>query len=264
MIARLLVFWALLGCALLTLWSGMAHAGSATLTWNKGPEADIAGTKVYLREEGSGYGAPMSTIAGKDLVTALVNVPDKPVARTVYFSITFYDTSGNESGKSNEVSKLFAGSVVHQPMVAPVLTTTAQPDTSITITWPAGPDGLGGEAKIDVRMALAPLSWGSAISTTCAVSPCTITGLTPGTPHEFQAIFYYGVMNQGAVFGPMGAPLAVSTKTTLSLPPTGPLPPTGLTVTQDTIDHVTVVAQAVDCPNVTTSTIRQFTVECVR
>lgn len=261
----LLVLWTVLFSVVMAFLAGASHAGSATLTWTKGPETDIAGAKLYMREEGASYGAPMSTIVGKDIVTIMVNIPEKPLARKVYFTLTFYDTSDNESGFSNEVNKLIAGApvVVHPQMVKPVLTTTAQTEISVTLTWPAGPDGIGGVAKIDIRFAVAPLNWGSATSTTCTVSPCTITGLTKGTAYQFQGIYYRGIPNQSSVFGPMGSPLSVSTK---DLPP---LPPAGLTISKNTIDQVIVVAKVQDCRQITTEPViggatHQIVLNCIR
>jgi hypothetical protein len=77
-------------------------AGTATLTWNANTESDVAGYKVY-RGTGSGtYGAPLTTLPKtmtSYTATGLQN------GTTYFFVITAYDSSGNESTYSNEVSK---------------------------------------------------------------------------------------------------------------------------------------------------------------
>jgi len=79
-----------------------AAASTATLTWNTNTESDLAGYKVY-RGAGSGnYGAPLATLPKTTtsyIATGLQN------GTTYFFVITAYDSSGNESTFSNEVSK---------------------------------------------------------------------------------------------------------------------------------------------------------------
>jgi hypothetical protein len=77
-------------------------AGTATLTWNASTESDLTGYKVY-RGTGSGtYGAPLATLPKTTTnytATGLQN------GTTYFFVITAYDSAGNESTYSNEVSK---------------------------------------------------------------------------------------------------------------------------------------------------------------
>jgi len=77
-------------------------AGTAALTWNASTESDLTGYKVY-RGTGSGtYGAPIATLPRTTTnytATGLQN------GTTYFFVITAYDSAGNESTYSNEVSK---------------------------------------------------------------------------------------------------------------------------------------------------------------
>lgn len=88
-----------------------ALAGSATLSWDPNTEPDLAGYKIY-------YGtSPRTGTDPKicDLCGYLdrVNVGNVTTytfnnltnGQTYYFSVTAYDTSGNESAFSNQVSK---------------------------------------------------------------------------------------------------------------------------------------------------------------
>ena len=77
-------------------------ASTATLTWNAGTESDLAGYKVYRGTASGTYGAPLATLPKtitSHTATGLQN------GTTYFFVITAYDTAGNESAYSNEVSK---------------------------------------------------------------------------------------------------------------------------------------------------------------
>jgi Viral BACON domain len=77
-------------------------AGTATLAWNAGTDSDLAGYKVYRGTASGTYGAPLTTLPKTTTnytVTGLQN------GTTYFFVITAYDSAGNESTYSNEVSK---------------------------------------------------------------------------------------------------------------------------------------------------------------
>ncbi len=83
-----------------------AWAGGAILSWNPNPERDLAGYRVYYGESSSPH--------AKVVDVGLTSTPDSPVytvndlveGKTYFFAVTAYDSAGNESGLSNEVSKL--------------------------------------------------------------------------------------------------------------------------------------------------------------
>jgi uncharacterized protein YjdB len=102
--------------------------------------------------------------------------------------------------------------------------------TSVTLSFTQVNDGTGQPAKYNVRYAVAPISWGSATSTTngtCATPvagtatgsqlSCTVLGLTPATNYGFQLVAFRGTMNLNAVYGPLSN--TVSATTTASEPP---------------------------------------------
>ncbi len=84
-----------------TLTLTASTAGTATLTWNANTETDVAGYKIYRATASGAYGAPVATI---DKVTSYV-ASDLQTGTTYFFVITAFDTAGNESAFSNEVSK---------------------------------------------------------------------------------------------------------------------------------------------------------------
>ena len=112
-----------------------AWAVNATLTWTPSttyldgtPLTDLAGFKVYYGTASNTY--TQAVDAG---LTATPSIPTYTVnnlmtGETYYFAVTAYDTSGNESSYSNEVSKSFG-----------VTTTPTTTTTSTTLdTTPPG------------------------------------------------------------------------------------------------------------------------------
>ncbi|HJT21836.1 MAG TPA: fibronectin type III domain-containing protein, partial [Nitrospira sp.] len=82
---------------------------SATLTWspvstdaNGNPDSTIAGYKVYRATASGAYGGPIATLQGN--VTSYIS-SGLQVGTTYFFVVTAYDSAGNESQHSNEVSK---------------------------------------------------------------------------------------------------------------------------------------------------------------
>ncbi len=82
--------------------ASIVFAGDAVLSWDANTEADLAGYKVYHGTASGDYGIPIDignqttyTVSGLDLGEH-------------YFAVSAYDTSGNESGVSTEVSKIFS------------------------------------------------------------------------------------------------------------------------------------------------------------
>ncbi len=89
-----------------------SQAGQATLTWDANTEADLAGYKVYYGTSPSSYNTSINI---GNVTTYSLTLND---GATYYFAVTAYDTSNNESGYSNKVSKSLG--VTNQPPVATI------------------------------------------------------------------------------------------------------------------------------------------------
>jgi len=74
--------------------------GTATLTWNANTEPDLAGYKVYVGTASGVYGPPITV---GNMTTYQVN--SLTIGTTYFFVVTAYNTSGTESGYSNEANK---------------------------------------------------------------------------------------------------------------------------------------------------------------
>lgn len=73
------------------------------MSWTSNSEADLAGYKLYVGTAPGHY-----AYAGSPFVIGLMGsytVSGLPMGQTYYFAISAFDSSGNESGLSSEVSK---------------------------------------------------------------------------------------------------------------------------------------------------------------
>lgn len=102
----------------LLLIPALSLAQTVTLAWDAvttnvdgTPVTDLAGYRVYMAYTSIADDAPkIDAVADvpADQMTAVADVGPLPSpGATVYFRATAYDTSGNESGYSNEVSRDF-------------------------------------------------------------------------------------------------------------------------------------------------------------
>ncbi len=84
----------------LTVNTATTSTSSATLSWVLNKETDLSGYKLYVGTHSGVYNAPIDV--GK---VATYQVTNLTKGITYYFSITAYDSAGNESTPSAEVSK---------------------------------------------------------------------------------------------------------------------------------------------------------------
>ena len=84
---------------ILSLLVPAAHAGDVTVAWDPNPEPEVAGYKIYFGTTPGSYTVSMN--AGN--ITSMV-ISGLETGVTYYFAAVAYDSSGNESGFSNEIS----------------------------------------------------------------------------------------------------------------------------------------------------------------
>ena len=109
--------------------------------------------------------------------------------------------------------------VVVKPAAIPSMATSdIQPKSAvITVAIPEG-------AKVDVRFGRSPMSWGSAAHAICnEAGRCELLDLEPGTDYDYQGVPYFGVMNEGAIYGPL-SDVKTFTTATIPVPPPPPAP----------------------------------------
>ena len=79
--------------------TGSNGAGTISLAWDANPSSGIAGYKVYYGTSSGDY--PTVINVGDTTTYTISNLHS---GHTYYLAVTVYDTSGNESGYSNEIS----------------------------------------------------------------------------------------------------------------------------------------------------------------
>ena len=80
--------------------AGIAQAATVQVTWNPNTEPDLSGYKLYHGTASGQYGEPVDV----GNVTEHVMEITPQHGATYYFALTAYDTSGNESGYSDEAT----------------------------------------------------------------------------------------------------------------------------------------------------------------
>lgn len=91
---------------LISLFPAMGFAGSAILRWKQNSDSDLAGYRIYFGTRSRSYGPYVPV--GKEVTSYKLNGLSE--GKTYYFALTAVDKSGNESGYSNEVSKVISAS----------------------------------------------------------------------------------------------------------------------------------------------------------
>ncbi len=90
----------------LILWSTVSHAAPVNLAWDAVTDADLAGYRVYQTTVSGQY----TFGSGNEVVqipagTEVAQV-DVPIDETYFWVVTAFDTTGNETGPSNEVMQV--------------------------------------------------------------------------------------------------------------------------------------------------------------
>jgi len=85
-----------------TLTVSAPTTSSATLTWSPNTDSNLAGYKVYRATASGVYGAALTTVPAGTLTYQATGLSANT---TYFFVITAYNSAGNESSFSNEVSK---------------------------------------------------------------------------------------------------------------------------------------------------------------
>lgn len=107
----------LLTCAMLLALCSAAWGVTLTVMWDANTEADLAGYRLYQSDTAGQYTygedhAIATTLAGTEIITV------KDIADgTHHWVLTAYDTSGNESGPSNEVTKIIDSTAPNAPRI---------------------------------------------------------------------------------------------------------------------------------------------------
>lgn len=106
-----------------------SSTASIDLAWNRNPEPNVAGYKVYYGQASHLYSEHQE--AGNNTSATVANLM---IGTTYYFVLTAYDSNTFESGFSNEVAQMAGASPTPTATVAPTPTATIAPNPSPTIS----------------------------------------------------------------------------------------------------------------------------------
>lgn len=197
----------------------LSHA-SSTLSWDCNPPAGpgVAETKDFtVQKTIDGVTTTLGTVPQPVPCTGkltLIDPVDIPAGKSAIYSVWANSPTGIKSAVVT-VTKTVA-----LPPIGPMTVMLGKiTDTSITFTYT-----LPTNTKPSIRIMVVGQNWGQGTVVECPASPCTATGLTPGTKYELGAIPYEGVLGQNPRYGTFIANLPFVTVATI--PPT----PTGFTV----------------------------------
>lgn len=96
--------YVLVGLVLLLIATATSYAGdkSVTLEWDANTEEDLAGYRVFCRQAGQSYNYGTPNWEGAEITCTISGLADNAA---YHFVARAFDTSGNESGDSNEVMR---------------------------------------------------------------------------------------------------------------------------------------------------------------
>jgi hypothetical protein len=108
-----------------------------TITWTPNSEADLKGYRVYASPTSRGYkkGSPSLDVPATQN-TAKCSALNLPSPGVYFFGLTAYDTTGNESEFSNEMSRNI-GEIITAPLAYVTRVQTDADGATVTISGPA-------------------------------------------------------------------------------------------------------------------------------
>jgi len=131
----------LVGMIIILVGSVSVFAGEVTLTWTPPttnadgtPLTDLGGYKVYYGTASGKYTKSIDVGDGGGSSVKTYRVTHLAEGLTYFFAVTAYDTYGNESDYSNEVSKTIGSADTTPPQITGVYTGNIT-DSSALITW---------------------------------------------------------------------------------------------------------------------------------
>ncbi|MFQ5455433.1 MAG: fibronectin type III domain-containing protein [Nitrospirota bacterium] len=162
-----------------------SFGGEALLSWNANTEPDLAGYMVYYGTSSHNY----IQVRGKGELTGLnttYTIQNLTEGVTYYFAVTAFDTSGNESNYSNEVSKIIPDTT---PPIISGINISNLTSNSVIIKWMTNEPT---DTQIEYGTTTAYGSMTNLIAALATNHSQTLTGLAPST------IYHYRVLSRDA------------------------------------------------------------------
>jgi purple acid phosphatase-like protein/fibronectin type III domain protein len=159
------------------VWNAPLFAVDVTLAWNPNSESDLAGYKLYYGTASHSYGSPV--IVGNKTTYTVSGLG----AKTYYFAVVAYNTSGKESGFSDEVSKDTSASADTSPPSISNALISKLSDSGMTISWTTNEIS---DTQVEFGTATTYGSSTPLVSTLVTNHSVQLTGLQPITLYHFR------------------------------------------------------------------------------
>jgi hypothetical protein len=125
-----------------------AFAGDVALAWDAVSATDLAGYKVYYGTSSGVYQAPINIPAAQTTYTVTSSLLQP--GQVYYFAVTAYDSAGNQSDYSNEVSKMIPTCDMNSDASVNVLDLQKLINIILGLTASSGAFDLNGDGSINV------------------------------------------------------------------------------------------------------------------
>ena len=151
-----------------------SFGADAALSWNRSPDSDVTGYKLYQGTASRNYGAPLD-------VGNVVNYSVTGLSPgTYYFAVTAYNSRGLESAFSAEVFKTFTPAPT-VPLTISLIAVSDITATSAKLSWTTSLPAL-----CEVEYGTISYGTSSALDTRLAeLHSVTLTGLAPASLYHF-------------------------------------------------------------------------------
>jgi len=140
----------LIAALLILAFSVPAFAADVTLSWDPNSESDLAGYRLYYGTASGVYGMPITL--GIQTTFTITNLPPG----TYFFALTAFNTSGLESGFSNEVTTTISSTPttgkcdINGDSLVNVLDLQAVINAILGTQAPTGKGDLNDDGRVDV------------------------------------------------------------------------------------------------------------------
>jgi fibronectin type 3 domain-containing protein len=152
-------------------------AGDVSLAWDASESEDTVGYNVYYGNSSRNYGTPIDV--GDQTSYTIANLADG----TYYFSVTAYDSAGNESIYSNEVHVAISPPPDTTPPVIGAITSSNITTSGATISWTTDE---ASTTQVEYGLSTAYGSTTSLDSTLQTSHTQSLSGLESGTVYHYR------------------------------------------------------------------------------
>jgi len=163
--------------SLLFCYCSQGFAGDVSLSWDASESEDTVGYNVYYGNSSRNYDTPINV--GYQTSYTVTDLADG----TYYFSVTAYDSAGNESIYSNEVQAVISPPPDTTPPVIGSIGSSSITTSGATIDWTTDEPST---TQVEYGLTTAYGNTTSLDSTLQTLHTQSLSGLKPGTVYHYR------------------------------------------------------------------------------